>query len=80
MEATDLADEVLYRYADEGGNYSNGFFKAIENTLRIQQAEIETWKRKYNDMHNLATQAMSRVHELEKGPTWGPGKDMYGSY
>jgi hypothetical protein len=28
--------------------------------------EVEHWKRKYIDMHNLATQAMSRVHELEK--------------
>jgi len=34
--------------------------------LRQQQAEIEEWKRKYKDMHNLATQAMSRVHQLEK--------------
>ena len=28
--------------------------------------EIEEWKRKYKDMHNLATQAMSKVHQLEK--------------
>ena len=45
--------------------------------LRQQQAEIEAlkkelaldieeWKRKYKDMHNLATQAMSKVHQLEK--------------
>ena len=38
----------------------------IATMLRQQQAEIEEWKRKYKDMHNLATQAMSRVHELEK--------------
>ena len=31
-----------------------------------QQAEIEEWKRKYKDMHSLATQAMSQVHEFEK--------------
>jgi len=31
-----------------------------------QQSEIEEWKRQYKDMHNLATQVMSRVHELEK--------------
>lgn len=30
------------------------------------QAEVAHWKRKYRDMHNLGTQAMSRVHELEK--------------
>ena len=36
------------------------------NFIRQQQAEIKEWKRKYRDMHNLATQAMSRVHELEK--------------
>jgi len=34
--------------------------------IRQQQAEIEEWKRKYKDMHNLATQTMSRVHQLEK--------------
>ena len=34
--------------------------------LRQQQSEIEEWKRKYKDMHNLATQAMSKVHQLEK--------------
>ena len=38
----------------------------IATMLRQQQAEIEEWRRKYKDMHNLATQAMSRVHELEK--------------
>jgi len=38
----------------------------IATMLRQQQAEIEALKRKYKDMHNLATQAMSRVHELEK--------------
>ena len=34
--------------------------------IKEQQAEIAEWKRKHMDMHNLATQAMSRVHELEK--------------
>ena len=38
----------------------------IATMLRQQQAEIEEWKRKYKDMHNLATQTMSRVHQLEK--------------
>jgi len=38
----------------------------IATMLRQQQAEIEEWRRKYKDMHNLATQAMSRVHQLEK--------------
>ena len=32
----------------------------------IMRKEIEEWKRKYKDMHNLATQAMSKVHQLEK--------------
>ena len=32
----------------------------------IMCKEIEEWKRKYKDMHNLATQAMSKVHQLEK--------------
>jgi len=38
----------------------------IATMLRQQQAKIEEWKRKYKDMHNLATQAMSKVHQLEK--------------
>jgi len=38
----------------------------IATMLRQQQAEIEEWKRKYKDMHNLATQAMSKVYQLEK--------------
>jgi len=38
----------------------------IATMLKQQQTEIEEWKRKYKDMHNLATQCMSRVHELEK--------------
>jgi hypothetical protein len=37
-----------------------------ESIIKQQQIDIENWKRKYKDMHNLATQAMSRVHELEK--------------
>ena len=32
----------------------------------IMRKEIEEWTRKYKDMHNLATQAMSKVHQLEK--------------
>ena len=34
--------------------------------MRQQQEEIEKWKRMYKDMHNLATQAMSLNHQLEK--------------
>jgi uncharacterized protein involved in exopolysaccharide biosynthesis len=30
------------------------------------QAQVEHWKRKYRDMHNNATHAMCRLHELEK--------------
>ena len=37
-----------------------------ESIIKQQEIDIEEWKRKYKDMHNLATQAMSRVHELEK--------------
>jgi hypothetical protein len=48
----------------ENANYM-GANKAA-TMLRQQQAKIEEWKRKYKDMHNLGTQAMSRVHELEK--------------
>ena len=34
--------------------------------IRRLVEELEQTKRKYKDMHNLATQAMSRVHQLEK--------------
>lgn len=37
-----------------------------QSIIKKQELQIEEWKRKYKDMHNLATQAMSRVHELEK--------------
>ena len=60
MNANELADAM-----DTHGFRYHHVKKAVI-MLRQQQAEIEEWKRKYKDMHNLATQAMSRVHELEK--------------
>lgn len=40
--------------------------KRLKEALRMSgQTNVEL-NRKYRDMHNLATQAMSRVHELEK--------------
>lgn len=63
MNAYELADElekVVFQ-----STYPLLFDKSAD-MLRQQQTEIEEWKRKYKDMHNLATQAMSRVHELEK--------------
>ena len=41
-------------------------FGLAESIVKQQALDIEEWKRKYKDMHNLATQAMSRVHQLEK--------------
>ena len=38
----------------------------IAFTIRRLVEELEQTKRKYKNMHNLATQAMSRVHQLEK--------------
>jgi hypothetical protein len=55
--------------ANELADYLENDFQiqeAVIDMLRQQQAEIEEWKRKYKDMHNLATQAMSRNHQLEK--------------
>jgi len=60
MNANELADAM-----DTHGFRYHHVKKAVI-LLRQQQAEIEEWKRKYKDMHNLATQAMSRVHQLEK--------------
>jgi hypothetical protein len=63
MTANELAD--VFNTYDEPHDWGT---KAA-TMLRNQQAEIEEWKRKYKDMHNLATQAMSRVHELKKAKT-----------
>jgi len=60
MNANELADAM-----DTHGFRYHHVKKAVA-MLRKQQAEIEEWKRKYKDMHNLATQAMSKVHEIEK--------------
>ena len=62
MNANELAYELDNWYSHSNENLWND----AATMLRQQQAEIEEWKRKYKDMHNLATQAMSRVHELEK--------------
>lgn len=64
MNANELAEELLAVV-----NVSSHVKMCASDMLRRQQAEIEEWKRKYKDMHNLATQAMSRVHELEKENT-----------
>ena len=59
MNANELAD--LIGLCGDGG-----YNQDAATMLRQQQAEMEEWKRKYKDMHNLATQTMSRVHQLEK--------------
>lgn len=63
MNANELADELTKMF--RGEEYDR-LIHEIPDMLRQQQAEIEEWKRKYKDMHNLATQAMSRNHQLEK--------------
>ena len=45
MNANELADELLYRYADEGGNfYGDDIHKDVIEMLIQQQAEIEALK------------------------------------
>ena len=61
MNANELAD-----YLEKCIGNDNDIYEQAATMLRQQQAEIEEWKRKYKDMHNLATQAMSRNHQLEK--------------
>ena len=60
-EALKLADIL------EGAEVPNDtqMFEASAMIRRLVD-ELDTTKRKYKNMHNLATQAMSRVHELEK--------------
>jgi ABC-type lipoprotein release transport system permease subunit len=62
MTANELADKLQEL---DSKLHLIELFKSA-NILRQQEAEIEEWKRKYKDMHNLATQAMSRNHQLEK--------------
>ncbi len=38
----------------------------IADLLEESADAIEMWRSKYREMHNLATQAMMRVNELEK--------------
>jgi hypothetical protein len=38
----------------------------IAEEYYAQLEELDKTERKYKDMHNLATQSMSRVHQLEK--------------
>ena len=64
MNANELADKLMSSLTMEYD--CDKYMEQAATMLRQQQAEIEEWKRKYKDMHNLATQAMSRVHELEK--------------
>lgn len=57
-EALKLADELdkLHQYVPS----------EAPAMIRRLVEELDKTKRKYKNMHNLATQAMSRVHELEK--------------
>ena len=57
-EALKLADELdaLHQYVPS----------EAPAMIRRLVDELDATKRKYKNMHNLATQAMSRVHELEK--------------
>ena len=74
MNANELADELEAFHVDpDGFPYMIGEainmlrqFGLAESIVKQQALEIEEWKRKYKDMHNLATQAMSRNHQLEK--------------
>ena len=62
MNANELADKLQEL---DSKLHLIELFKSAD-MLRQQQEEIEKWKRMYKDMHNLATQAMSRNHQLEK--------------
>ena len=74
MTANELADELdksrQKPYTSEHlvGKAANMLrqFGLAESIVKQQALDIEEWKRKYKDMHNLATQAMSRNHQLEK--------------
>jgi len=74
MTANELADELdksrQKPYTSEHlvGKAANMLrqFGLAESIVKQQALDIEEWKRKYKDMHNLATQVMSKVHQLEK--------------
>lgn len=66
IEATLRGQQSQIEIIEKNTDYWADKHSELIKEHRQQQAEIEEWKRKYKDMHNLATQAMSRVHELEK--------------
>lgn len=58
-EALKLADEILLCTTDPLHSKTSAMIRRLVE-------ELNKTERKYKDMHNLATQAMSRVHQLEK--------------
>ena len=77
MTANELADELdksrQKPYTSEHlvGKAANMLrqFGLAESIVKQQALDIEEWKRKYKDMHNLATQAMSKSTSIRKRGT-----------
>ena len=68
-EALKLADEIDNFLKEEEQlpwGTKQVYLDMASTMIRRLVEELEQTKRKYKNMHNLATQAMSRVHQLEK--------------
>ena len=64
-----IADDLIPLYTHPYKPSKSEVDALLDNAdyvVGIMRKEIEEWKRKYKDMHNLATQAISRNHQLEK--------------
>ena len=67
MNANELADELLYRYADEGGNfYGDDIHKDVIEVLRQQQAEIEALKERLEFWIKIADKERIRADRYEQ--------------
>lgn len=59
MNANELADELLYRYADEGGNfYGDDIHKDVIEMLRQQQDKLTKYELRHAEQRK-------RIEELE---------------
>jgi hypothetical protein len=56
----------IRRQIDTRKSVQNNEPDRIADLLEEAADKIQDLTRKYKDMHNLATQSMSRVHQLEK--------------
>ena len=64
MNANELADELLYRYADESGNfYGDDIHKDVIEILLQQQAKLHKYEQV---LHSIANEPIELSHDKIK--------------